>query len=96
MMSDDVNVTIGGNDTVSVTVGGGGGSVAFAVEQLTADGLETSFSFENNFRTGSLAVYLDGLLAKRGDTYTEKADRSGIDFIEAPAADVGIEVRYAV
>ncbi len=96
-MSDDVAVTITSGDSVSLAITEGGGGVVFAEpEVLATNGSTTSFTFNSTFKANSLQVFTNGVLTKKETTYTEKANRSGIDFVVAPASDDEIEVRYAV
>lgn len=95
VMTFGTNVTTTVTDGVTITVTGSA-AVGFASETLATDGVETSFQFASTFRAGSLVVYRDGVLATRGTDYAEKADRSGVDFATAPAADEEWTVQYAV
>jgi len=91
-----INVTIVETETIAVAITTIEGVVlAFANEVLDTDGEETSFTFEQTFLSGSLMVFKNGIFAKAGTEYTEKIDKSGIDFSEAPASDDEWEVRYA-
>lgn len=69
--------------------------IAFVRFALETDSIETSFSFPSIFLEGSLLVYINGILATVGSDYTEKVDRSGVDFATAPAEDDDVEVFYA-
>lgn len=68
--------------------------IAFTRFSLAVDGVEDSFVFPESFVEGSLLVYINGVLATLGDEYTEKVDRTGVDFSSPPAADDDVEVFY--
>lgn len=91
-----IDITIVETETVAVEITTIDGVVlAFQDELLATDGEETSFSFLQTFIPGSLMVFRNGIFAKTGTEYTEKADKSGIDFPTAPSADDEWAVHYA-
>ncbi len=55
-----------------------------------------SFSFNNTFVSNSTRVYKNGAYKTKDVDYTEKVDRSGIDWIGTLYDDDLIEVNYAI
>ncbi len=48
------------------------------------DGVTTTFLFPTKFRSGTLMLFRNGVLAKKGVTYNELPDRTGVSFPVAP------------
>ena len=89
-----IDVTIVETETIAVAITTIDGVIlSFNTEILPTTGSQKSFTFEQTFLPGSLLIFRNGILAT--DEITEKVDRSGVDFTDAPAADDVYEVRYA-
>jgi len=91
---ESVAVTIAEDVAIAVELTVYNGNILkFTSELLAPNGSATSFLLAHTFLAGSLAIYRNGVLAT--DTYTEKAEKTGVDFTDAPPADDAIEARYA-
>lgn len=70
------------------------GTIVMAQEKFIGDGATTSFTFANNFASGSLLVFLNSLKQEITVDYTEKVGLDGVDFGTAPKTGWVVEVYY--
>jgi hypothetical protein len=99
VLSSDVSITATtSNDSVSVS-GGAAGSGAYTWTSDTftyeTDQTNPSMVLTETFVAGTCAVYKNGVLQKKDTNYTEKVDKTGIDWVGTVYSDDEIEVRYA-
>lgn len=101
-MSDDVQVTIGNGEDVSVTMGsdevsvtlGAGVREVFKRQTFTGDGSTTEFTLDFTPKENSLRVWLQGILQDEDTEYS--LSEATITFGTAPRTGRKIEVWYAV
>lgn len=102
----EVNVTVGQNNT-NVTVKSG---TALSVSsntnvarrevhrtvKYTEDGIENQIptSGSEQFREGSVRVFINGILAEKDVEYSEDGDRRGITLLSSPSAGNKWELQY--
>ncbi len=60
------------------------------------DDVRTEFSTQDYFRSGSLRVFLNGVLQKHGADYTEEVGGQSYQFATAPAANSTITHHYLI
>ncbi|MBD3266462.1 hypothetical protein GF373_07305 [bacterium] len=60
------------------------------------DGVRTEFSTQYKFRTGSLNVFVNGVLQEAGIDYEEQAGRCGYTFTYTPLSNYRIQHRYVM
>ncbi len=92
-MGDDVQVTIGDGEDLSVTLGTGVREV-FKRETFTGDGSTKVFTLSYTPKTNSLNVWLSGILQDSDSEYSLSG--KDITFNTAPKNGRKIEVKYAV
>ena len=72
------------------------GKEVFAIEPFTGDGATVKFDLGNVFRSGSLWVFLNGVLQRKDVSYTEAVDKQSFTFTTAPKNGWKLEARYVV
>ncbi len=77
-----------------VTVGETHRHAADPFPQESADGTRVDFSTVNKYRTGTLDVFVNGVLQAKDIDYTEKIDARGYTFLKAPPPGAIIQHRY--
>ena len=62
----------------------------------TADGSNTHFSTSNQYQTGTLDVFVNGILYATDIDYSEDSDRRGYTFFTAPPPHAVLQHRYLI
>ncbi len=62
----------------------------------SADGTTTHFSTANQYRSGTLDVFVNGILYANNIDYTEDSDRRGYTFTTAPPPHAVLQHRYLI
>lgn len=80
------------------TIGSGSGSGSEEIEDLTnlITGSRTEFPVNQQFVSGKIKVYLQGLRLRKDDDYTEASDRLSIGFPTPPLSGEKLIVEYEV
>ena len=86
------------NDGGTIGSGSGSGSGNRNIEDLTnlITGSRTEFPVSEQFISGKISVYLQGIRMRKDDDYTESGDRFSIGFPTAPLSGEKLIVEYDV